>query len=358
MTSGDAYDVLVERIGYPGSARLRAILENMITPDQAKMAEALPGTPAEVAEKTGFDVGRVKDTLDELFFMGVVFPKGDFRKREYFRFTKGMGQFFESAMARLQRDPVKDADFYKLWHDFAVNEFYPSLAEGYKSSEAPNLRIVPAYKAIKDLPGVLPYENYPEILKAQELITTVPCACRYMETGVGHSCRIHDEEAHPVCLQFGRGAEYAAASESGTPLTTEEALQLSDLLEENGLMHSVNNNSGMVGQNTSCNCCDDCCMLVVPMKQAGYSPVGKAWAKSRYEAYCLPDDCNGCQDCVERCPLEAITMVKPEGSKKLKAVVDPEKCWGCGVCVVGCGPEALKMKVVRPPEHIPAPAAR
>ena len=50
-------------------------------------------------------------------------------------------------------------------------------------------------------------------------------------------------------------------------------------------------------------------------------------------------------------------MIKPEGakSKKLKTKVDPEACYGCGVCVVGCDKiNALSMKLVRPPDHIPA----
>ncbi len=350
--SAAVYNDLVGRLGYPGSDRLRLVLENMITPDQALMAAALSGTPQEVAEKTGFDLDKVKEGLDALFFMGVVIPKGDFRKREYFHFVRGMGQFFESAMARAQRDPVKDSHFYKLWHDFAMNEFYPVLAESHNSGGVPFQRIVPAYKSIKDLEGVLPCENYPEMLKAQELISTVPCACRYMETSVGNPCHAHDEKAHPVCIQFGRGADYTLASESGWELSVEKALELSDVIEESGLIHTWFNSATMVGYNTSCNCCDDCCMTTVPMAQKGY-PIGKAWAKSRYVAYTTPDDCNGCQTCVERCPFDAIEMAKVEGSKKLKAVLDAEKCFGCGVCVVGCEPDALKMKMVRPPEHIP-----
>ena len=356
MTNSDeAYGDLVERLGYPGSDRLRLILEDMITPDQALMAAALSGTPQEVAEKTGLDPDKVKASLDELFFMGAVIPKGDFRKREYYHFVRSAGQFFESAMARAQRDPVKDSHFYRLWYDFAVNEFYPNLADGFNRSEVPHQRVVPAYKSIKDLEGVLPCENYPEMLKAQERIATVPCACRYMETSVGHSCHAHDEQAHPVCLQFGRGAEYAAASESGWELSVEKALELNDIVEESGLLHMWPNTSAMTGFHTSCNCCDDCCMIPVPMKQAGY-PLGHAWAKSRYVAHSLPDDCNGCQTCMDRCPFDAIDMVKSEGSKKLKAAVDGEACFGCGVCVVGCEPGALKMKAVRPPDHIPAPA--
>ena len=356
MSANDAYAILMERLGYPGSTRLRPLMEELMTPDEARMVVELPGTPEEVAQKTGIALYRVKDELDSLFFKGVIFPRGDFRKREYFRFARSMGQFFEATMARQQRDPVKDRQFFELWHDFSMNEFYPDMAESRKRGERPFQRIIPAYKAIKDLDGVLPYENYPEILKAQELIAVVPCSCRYMETSVGKPCAVHDEEAHWVCLQFGRGAEYAIWSESGKELILKEALELNDIIEDSGLLHMWPNSSVMTGFNTSCQCCRDCCMLYVPIDQAGL-PIGMVWEKSRYEAYVNLDDCTGCQVCVDRCLFDAIEMERPEGSKKYKAVINPEKCFGCGACVVGCEPGALKMKVVRPPEHIPAPTA-
>ena len=109
--------------------------------------------------------------------------------------------------------------------------------------------------------------------------------------------------------------------------------------------------------NVMCNCCRDCCFLWVAMDEHGVH-TGKRWVKSRFEARVDWDLCNGCQDCMERCPFDAIEMVKPEGSNKYKAIVDPEKCWGCGVCVLTCAPNALSMALVRPPEHIPEPAAK
>ena len=357
MSANDDYEVLMESLEFPGSARLRLVLEELMTPEQARMAVALPGTPEEVAQKTGIGLDKVKDTLDDLFFKGIIFPRGDFRKREFYRFSRSMGQFFESTMATRQRDPENDHKFYSLWHDFSMNEFYPSMAESRKPVGKPFQRIVPAYKAIKDLPDVLPCESYPEILKAQKRIAAAPCACRYMETSIGKPCAVHDEEGDWVCLQFGRGADYIVTRGSGKELSQEEALELSETVEENGLLHMVPNNSAMTGFNTSCNCCRDCCMICVPLDQAEL-PLGISWEKSRYVAYINLEDCNGCQDCVDRCLFDAVDMERPEGSKKYKAVIDPEKCFGCGVCVVGCEQEALKMKLVRPPDHIPQPLPR
>ncbi len=47
--------------------------------------------------------------------------------------------------------------------------------------------------------------------------------------------------------------------------------------------------------------------------------------------------CTGCEDCVDSCPTEVISMV--EG----KAVVDPEECIDCEACVDACPQEAISM---------------
>lgn len=81
MTTANAYEQVMEVLGHPGSARLRLILKHLMSEDQARMVLALPGTPAEVAEKTGLDERRVKDSLEELFSNGSVVPRGDLVRR-------------------------------------------------------------------------------------------------------------------------------------------------------------------------------------------------------------------------------------------------------------------------------------
>ncbi len=358
MSNNDVYGQLVDILQSPGSTRLRLILEHLMTPDQARMVLALPGTPAEVAEKTGFDATRVKESLEELFYKGAIVPRGDLVRRERYRFHRHVGSFHDNSAASALLDVEKDRKFFELWYDYVMNEMYPASAESMKLYAAPVDRIIPAYKAIKDLDGILPYENFPEMLKAQERIAVVPCSCRLITESVGLSCDVHDEVEHWACILFGRSAEYAATRGSGRELTIEEALELNDVIEENGLLHKWGNNSSIVGPGVTCQCCRDCCMMTVPIDITPGMNIGQIWAKSRYEAYVIQEDCTGCQDCVDRCLFDAIEMVKTEGSKKLKAVVDPEKCFGCGVCVLVCETAALKMKTVRPPEHIPAPMPR
>ena len=359
MNTNDPYAKLMEHLEYPDSNRMRAILEYMMTLDQATMVAALPGTPQDVAQKTGFDADKVKEELDALFFKGVVFARGDFVNREFFRFARSVGQFHDASQATQALDVVKDREFYELWQDFVMNEWYPDNGKRLAQLPQPFERIVPAYKSIKDLPDVLPCEDYRELLKAQELIAVVPCSCRYRTTSVGEHCAHSSEEEVWKCLQFGRGADYAIKRGSGKQLSLDEALELLDKIEDDGLLHMWHNNTKMTGVNTSCQCCRDCCMIYIPMDMVNES-IGIAWEKSRYEATVDQDKCIGCQSCVDRCHFDAIDMIKPEEtgktrkSKKLKAVVDPEKCWGCGVCVIACDEaDALSMKQVRPPEHIP-----
>jgi len=357
MTVSDVYDVILECFGLLGSVGMRRILQELMTPDQARMVLELPGSPQDVAEKTGIEPERVKESLEELFFKGVVFPRGDIHRREYYRFPRGFIQLHDATMASGELDLVKDRRLFDLWWDFMTEEFYPKTAKDRAEPGTPGLRIIPAYGAIKDLVGVLPAENYVELLKAQTRIAVTPCPCRLMTAAHGEPCSIHDELEHWACLSFGRAADYVVERGSGKELSLEEALELNNVIEESGLLHWWINEDNFTATKFGCNCCRDCCGGLVPLDLAGL-PIGRGWAKTRYEAYVNLDDCDGCQVCVDRCAFDAIEMGRTEGSKKLKAVVDPEKCFGCGVCVLGCDPKALKMKVVRPPEHIPPAVLR
>lgn len=352
MSNAEAYTTLAERHGYKDSPRYGAVLEYLLTPPQAKLAVELPMPPEELAQKMDMDLTEVTKELDDLYDKGVIFPK-NFQTREHYRFARNVVQLHDASQSALSMDPAKDRALYALWEEFCDVDWYPDVGAAYAKREKPGARVVPAYQSIEGLPGVLPHENIREMLKAQKLIAVCSCSCRKRAESMDRKCEhSHDQN----CLQFNRGAEYAISRGSGKKLSIDEAIELFDSTENDGLVHSWQNTDAMT-QTVMCNCCRDCCMNWVPIDRKGVS-IAKHWAKSRYEAEVDEEACTGCETCVERCQFEAITMQESEDADEPVALVDPEKCFGCGVCVLTCPTDALSMKVVRPPEHIPAAQPR
>lgn len=350
MASTDAYAVLAERHGYPNSARYLRILEFLMTPQQARIMADLPSPLEEIALRQNLPLETVKAEIEALFRTGVVIPKG-FETLEFPRFAQRVGQFHDSTQSILDIDLYDEAtkkELFRLWDDFCEEEWYPDKAIEMGKLEYPPMRVVPAYRAVKDLPDIQPYEDMREIMKAQELIAVCSCSCRATRNTLGKTC----EYSHDVnCFQFNRGAEYAIVRGTGRKLTYEQAMKIVDETEEDGLVHQWRNSRRMT-MTVFCNCCIDCCMVWRPL-DTHQGDIGKVWAKSRFQAQVDQELCTGCQTCVERCMFGAIEMVKVPGSKKLKAAVNPEKCFGCGVCVLGCQDDSLSMTAVRPVEHIP-----
>ena len=110
-------------------------------------------------------------------------------------------------------------------------------------------------------------------------------------------------------------------------VTLAETFDIVREAEESGLVHWGD-----------CYCCACCCENLFPVTRARRFDL---MTPNRFLAVVDEDRCKGCQDCVERCPFEAIEMRKTANSKKLKASVDAEKCKGCGLCIVGCKQQAL-----------------
>lgn len=315
--------------------------------EELRVVVALPGEIDEIAEKQGLSRDYVKKILEGLFVKGVVIPR-DFWKRDHYRFVRDIVQLHDATLAsRRMRDPV----YAGLWKEFGEKEAYAAIGMLNSMMGVKVWRVVPAYEAIRDLPGVLPHENMLEMIKTQDRIAVVPCSCRNVTHLVGIGCRFTKE--HPEkeetwhCIQVGRGAEYVIARGSGRELTKEEAIELIHRIEEDGLVHTWPNTAKIVDRRVTvnCNCCRDCCEFFLSARFANI-PMSSILEKSRYVAYVDRDLCIACGTCVARCHFNAITIDEV-------AKVNEEECFGCGVCVLGCKQGAIKLKVIRPPEHIP-----
>ena len=341
----EVYTRLAAKLGRPDSEYIARIFEYAASARQARILEALnqPPQPAltveQLAEKLGLDANEIQQDLEDLFRKGLVFPR-NFQDRREWRFGKSPMQLHDAMISgwRFHSEPEK---LYQLWHAYNQKEGYRAYGADYAAATAQLMRVIPAWEAVADDPNLQPWEDWREILREKQLITVVDCPCR-LEVG---AC----DRPVEVCLDFDRTAEYDIASGHGRKLSYEEALEIMSNASRSGL---VPNGVNIAEVSLMCNCCNDCCIDFQTLEHCDI-PLDHHYAKSRYEARIDQDICDGCQDCVDNCNFDSITMVKSPGSKKLKAQVDPEACYGCGCCFMVCEPKAISLECVRPVSHVP-----
>jgi len=133
-----------------------------------------------------------------------------------------------------------------------------------------------------------------------------------------------------VCLLLGFYADYYIDLGMGRRVSQEEALDILELAEEAGLVHQVPDS---LDPGAICNCCPDCCGDLRMLKMI---PNAVEFAISNHFAQVDLDLCNGCETCVDRCPMDAISL----GADQC-ANINLERCIGCGLCVKTCPTEAL-----------------
>jgi len=333
----DAYVVLARKLGYAESERLRKLLRRLMGKEEAEIVASLPCLVTELAQKLGTQEDKVNQTLKGLFERGVIFMTS----RGY-QFARDIFQLHDATACDLRSDKVWGRELLDLWEDFLQAEWYADWVKMVQTWKMPLWRVIPARKAISKGTKLLPSEDVEAILDKATRFALANCSCRR----IARRCDFPTD----VCLQVNRAAEYAITRGNGKELTRGEAMKIMDVAEEAGLIHSVFNAS--VVTNVICNCCTDCCIFYYPLTR--HNVLDKGVAKSRFQAEVDKATCTGCQTCVERCPFEALEMVKIPGERKLKAQVNSEKCFGCGVCAAGCESGAIRLIEVRPPEHIPA----
>lgn len=341
MGENDIYADLARKLGAPVSRRFLNILEAMFTPEEARICFELyfPATRAELAENMGTDEKNLAPKLENLVDRGIL-TRG---KTQYAFHTTLLGFHHDLADAGVHAGPhalpqkIKD-----LWADFFYNEWsvnWVDMASERKKAGVRGIMITPAIGALELSPNILPEQLLPQedwkmqIENAKRRIVA-PCGCRVL----WGKCN------HPLMTCFAvfdnsRGEYYL--NKPGRllkELSQEETMEIVRANEAAGLVHW-----GV------CYCCSDACEMLYSYTKADRLDLVEP---NRFLAVVNEDLCSGCQDCLERCPFNAIEMVKPAGSKKLKAHIINENCKGCGVCIVGCKQKAMRYELVRPPEYI------
>jgi len=334
----DIYQRLREKINQRGVGFQKTVsgaeiklLRRLFSEEEAQMHLNLSWdleATQKIAERAKQDPKIVAATLKRMAEKGLVFPK---RKGEtsYYAAAPYAHGIYEHQVNKM------DKEMAQLFTDYSRAEKVPEEPKGdrWVATGLP-LRSIPVKAPVKTSQPIAPYEDIKEIIKNQDRIALADCACSVHQGLLGSSCNRPLE----VCLFLGFYAEYYVDQGMARWITKEEAMGVLDQAEEAGLVHQPANT---LDPGAICNCCPDCCLQLRALKTL---PNPAAFVTSNYFSQVEPDLCNGCEICVDRCPMDAISM---EDSQV--ATINLGRCIGCGLCINSCPTEAL-MLVSKPEE--------
>jgi NAD-dependent dihydropyrimidine dehydrogenase PreA subunit len=342
------YHELAAKMKRPDSKILPKLLRSLASLQQAAIMREMPARPEEIAERTGLPQETVDKDIRELFEKGVVvFTKKGWNLHGHW-FT--MHDLAGNSLPKYDND-----EFCNLMQEM-LNESLEILGESWKDVKEPHMmqvqRVVPDWKAIKDIPGVLPCEDTRVAFKDTPPIVLIHCACKRLD--LNRECK--DDIPLNICFVAGRQGKQTLRRGNGVEISYEQYLEIQDrAAREYGLIHLFSNNNSPHPEGL-CNCHHCCCAHFIVTKYTKPRFNVQSFAKSRFIAEVDPEKCLGCRTCVDtRCPVGAVQLIHDQKTDKKYSVVNAEECIGCGLCVLTCKGGASKMKLVRPPEHIPEP---
>lgn len=342
------YKELAVMMNMGHSETMQKILSKLATPEQARIVRELPPPSEEIAKKLNLDKEIVDKHIQELVEKGLVVLT-----RHGPRMARSEGQMHDM-QTNTKFDKALGPEYFALWRQLLIEERPERLKRRAEQKGPPTGRIIPRWKSIKDVQGVLPFEDVREILKAHKALAVVHCACKRINSN--RECDIPDE----CCIIFGRTAEFNIRDRKcARELTYDEALELVDGMDKYPVIHLTPNVRDV--SLLLCNCHADCCDVLKPYVEGGMVNISfqKTHAPSRFVATVDPTKCRACKVCAtKRCQFGAAQMkYYPEFGAE-RAFIDVDKCMGCGSCVLTCSAKARTMKLIRPPDHVPAELGR
>jgi Na+-translocating ferredoxin:NAD+ oxidoreductase subunit B len=294
------------------------ILKRLFTPKEAELAQHLTlklETAPAIAERAAMGVEKAASMLRDMAGKGLIFSIETPNRPPAYMASQFVVGIWEYHVNDLDEDFLKDID-----------EYFPALArEAF--DVLPQLRTIPVGKSIRAGMEILPYEQAEALIRKQDKFLVAPCICRREFQIKGEGCgKLMD-----ACLVFGWGADYYERNGLGRIITLEETLEIIRKADEEGLVLQPSNAKEIVN---ICCCCGDCCQIIRNLKR---HPSPAHMVFSPFIAQVDMETCIGCETCLDRCQMEALSMDDDH------VVLAPERCIGCGLCVSTCPSEALTL---------------
>jgi len=314
-------------IGYPpteSGVEIR-ILKHLFTPDEAKLATQLSWSPESArlihrrVKKTGMSQEELEQMLDSMFNKGLISRRTEHGEILYSNAVLALGMY-EYQVNRLTKAFLEDFEQY-------LNEAF--LFEAGRTG-IQQMRTIPVEKSVPHEYHISDYDSVRRIVDNIDGPFAVSnCICRQHKDIMGESCSQSD--IREVCLQFRGEAENYISRGIGRPISKDEVFDILKKAQEAGFVLQPGNS-----QQTDfiCCCCGDCCGMLTVAKKF---PRPADFYATNHFAEVDPVLCSGCEDCVDRCQLDAMEM------RNDMATVNLDRCIGCGNCVAICPADAITL---------------
>jgi len=213
----------------------------------------------------------------------------------------------------------------------------------YLTTEVPQMRVVPVNQSVETSQNVATYDQIRAMVReAGGRICLSECICKKSKDLIADPCQVTDRRE--VCMGFRDFADTWNRHGWGRPITEEEALDVLDQNEKDGLVLIA---ATMQEPQFVCSCCACCCGVTQMLKLV---PRPVDYAASNYQAQVDLDASKGCHKCVRRCQFDAVHAMSDE--PKAQVEVDPKRCVGCGLCISTCKHDAMQL-VGKPTHFVP-----
>jgi Fe-S-cluster-containing hydrogenase component 2 len=323
-------------MGYPYTEELIDLLKEMFSPTEAQVALAIPNDLAplavsgleNIAARTDLPMSAVAEALESMAARNILYsaPTHD-GATGYALLQVGYGlpqTFFWGG---------KQDDTAKKMAKLVLNYFkVPITQKIYGGVRTKSFKYSPANMSIEiPMQGVMPNEQVGSIVDAATKIAVAHCPCRMSAKILGRSDCPHSLE---VCVKYDEMAEFVIDKGLAREISKDEAHQIMENSEKEGLVHMVDNAQGQIKH--TCNCCGHYCWNVGIIRRRKI-PRDQLMAVYFIRETEL-DECIGCGACADICPVDAVVMVED------KPRVDQEWCIGCGVCAIQCPADVISIK--------------
>jgi Pyruvate/2-oxoacid:ferredoxin oxidoreductase delta subunit len=312
--------------GFPPSrtgAELR-LLELLFSPAEAELAVHLTlerENASVLAARAGLEPDIAKLRLNEMAQKGLILSVQDengVRTYQAAPFVVGIYEF--------QINSLSD-DFRK-----ALYEYWSTTVDRQAPETIPQMRTIPVGERIDPRQETLTYEQVNKIIDGHTSFAVAPCICRRNARLEGKGCQAPEES----CLIFGAWADFYADTGRGRKIERAEMLALIARADKANLVLRPSNSQDVA---FICCCCGCCCGGLLGLKN---HPRPADVVASAFIAILVPDACQGCFTCLQRCQMQALVE---DGNR---VALKQERCIGCGLCVSTCPSGALSL--VRKPE--------